>query len=73
MPNFPVRYFASENLLWQEGHEVVPAVKREGDVFRIDGFRNFRHLPEGGFEGGYEARSFDIGKLSDFQIFSVPF
>ncbi len=58
---------------WDVGMERVPLVKRKGNEFHIENFRNFRYECDGSHEENYESRIVEIDKLESAEFILVPF
>ena len=55
------------------GMERVPLVKREGNEYHIENFRNFRYECDGSHDENYESRIVKVDELESAEFIVVPF
>ena len=58
---------------WDVGMERVPLVKREGNEYYIENFRNFRYECDGSHDENYESRIVKVDELESAEFIVVPF
>lgn len=63
----------SHDRQWELGQEKLPTFRVQGDVLKVENYRNFIWTGEFAAEPKYETRQFNLAKLTDLDVFISHF